>query len=174
MTTNTSLSSYYNHAVAEKGKFCEIDKTYLNTEFGYPLSGYGRYAVLTKIIDPIEVSNVSLSGATLEISDVLTVQSSGNLYTEEYPLSVQIASRSFTSLNPETITFSGTLKDLEIQNKTDDTIYFLPSATDSVDNLTSMGIEIDSDTFYNSSHRISNISMVTLSSGPVKILAYYY
>jgi hypothetical protein len=55
---NIQADQQYRTAIAERGKFFPVDNDYLST-LQYPLSGAGKYAVLTYQVNP---SQLSLSG----------------------------------------------------------------------------------------------------------------
>jgi hypothetical protein len=56
----------YITAQAERGKFWQLDPTYLSS-LGYPASGAGKYAVLTYNVNPI---TVDISGSDIQIGSV--------------------------------------------------------------------------------------------------------
>lgn len=65
MAEHTSFITPYSNAEAERGKFVVVDQDYLETTYDYPSGGRGRYAVLTKSIDPIEIGSIGTdSGST--------------------------------------------------------------------------------------------------------------
>lgn len=56
MSSNITMTSYI-PSWAESGKFARINKEYLESTYGYPASGEGRFAIFAKIIDPIPSEN---------------------------------------------------------------------------------------------------------------------
>jgi hypothetical protein len=72
-TINVLWDESYVPTRAENGKFVKLDSTDLES-LGYPTSGYGKYALLTKSVDGFSVTDSRYVNVT---GDVMT----GNLYT---------------------------------------------------------------------------------------------
>jgi len=64
----------YLQARAEQGKFIVVDRDYLDTTWSYPASGEGRYAILTKEVDPINFQDTATDAfGRLRVSEPYTL-----------------------------------------------------------------------------------------------------
>ena len=89
------------------------------------------------------------------------------------PVSLWIGSSSFPVSGVLNKSFDPKLVELEIQNKTDSTVYFIPTTITDPDDIVSKGLEISSDGYYTASRNMTDITIMSLASGNVKILGYY-
>lgn len=150
MTTHIKLDTPYRPAMAEDAKFCEIDKDYLSTEFGYPTSAYGKTAIFVKVIDAIEIAGAGSSGAAPWIGS-----------------STLAGAVVFSSA------FNPPLKELEIQNKTGAAIYYMPTIETQMGAMSARGIEVLNNGLYTISRIITEFSVGSLSGGDVRMVGYY-
>lgn len=94
--------------------------------------------------------------------------------------SIEIGSNSFVVFSssipagePYVVYPDEVLRELEIQNRTSESIYYLPTATTDVDYLSSKGIILFSDGSYLAKRTIHEFTIVAESSGIVTVLGYF-
>ena len=160
------LNKPYNPGIAELGKFVEVVAPSDST--------YGKYAILTYSVcaQPVSLSAVNVknwdtligSTGTTPLSVVVIESETDNLF---------IGSKTLSANELYNVTPPTTLTEIEIQNKTGDTIYYLPSAVSDAATLSSKGIELDDDVYYSFKRNIGSLTVLGISAGDVKILGYY-
>lgn len=173
---------------AERLKFAPIALSALQA-LGYPTSSPyadgldGRYAVFTYDLAP--AASVSISGG-MSINSISAVNTIVNPVTAVVTSIIPVVTT--YNITPDTlwigtttvaagsaITWTGlspALQELEIQNRTGDSIFFIPSST-TYSGVVSAGIEIFSSTFYSTSRKTTNFTVASISGGDVRILGYY-
>lgn len=97
MIDYTSYITPYSNAQAERGKFVTIDDNYLQT-FGYPATGQGRFAVLTKEVDPVNFQDTATDAfGRLRVSEPYTMFNSKFVTDKNEPYWNEIVNGTSTS-----------------------------------------------------------------------------
>lgn len=135
---------------AENGKFVTVDMSdvtgYAQLSANSAYRGI-RYAILVQSVD---------NGAdALYGANTIWVASSSIA-----------ASSVYKPIPPET------LSELQIQNKSGGSIYFIPSSTNTT-GASALGIEIANNTLYIIQKHISEFSISSVSGGDVRVIGYY-
>lgn len=175
----------YSPAEAERGKFVALDST---TITNYPTGGRGKYAMLTYNVAPVAIT---LAGSALNVSvgvSGIDVQNWNALIQETHtdlPLSATVSINKdynipdsiwigTSSFSPQGVinTIPYSFKEVEIQNKTQDSVFILLSST-TYENTTNYGIEIPTGTYYSTTKDISQLSVASVSGGDVRIIGHY-
>jgi hypothetical protein len=130
------------------------DQLIAETYTGQPLSAD---VTVTNQISSIRVTNLD------EISAVKV-----NL-----PNSLWVGSSNVSDYSIISYTSQPNLREIEIQNRTEDSIYFFPSATD-FNNATSLGIEIFPFTLYSTAKDFVNgVSVACITAGDIRVLGHF-
>jgi hypothetical protein len=145
MSISVNWSEGFAPAEAERGKFVPIDTASLSA-FGYPVSGRGRYALLTYDIAAAAPNSTVVYGGA------------NTLFNQ----------------TPSTFSFNPSIDMLEIYNNSGNTAYFLVTSGSTYANLTAMGMPVASNTRYTLSMTISQITIASnASASDFRIYGYY-
>lgn len=175
-------------AYAENNKFLPLSS----------IDGTRKYALYTYNVNP---PNISLSAGQINVDiDDIKIDNWNNLIDETYtdrPLSADVSIMNFPDpvnlvssieIKPNSIWIgssnvsdftlitynnSDNLREIEIQNRTEESIYFFPSATD-FNNTTSLGLEIFPFTLYSTAKDfINGLSVACITAGDVRLIGHY-
>jgi hypothetical protein len=150
---NIDIAKPYTPAECERGKFTKINEAFL-TSMGYPSGGYGRYAVLTYDIN----SGVStLSGIPID---------------NTIPNTIWVGSSAFPSETSLTSDFANPLAELEIQNRSNGSVFLILDSYDYTDTI-ELGIEIAVDGYYSTKKTISAFTVASVSGGDIRMIGHY-
>ena len=144
---NIQLDRSYSPSLAENGKFVKIDTSTLSD---YPVSGFGKYAILVKNID-----NLDGNAQPVEVVDV-----------------PKTASVETTTLSAEELwqySLNGDSFDIEIFNMTGDVLYYEPLLANDFAELSAKGIPLANNSYY-ANTRLSAISLGSVTGGNVRIM----
>ena len=157
------FTQVFSPAEATRGQFVPIRTSVLSAE-GYPLSGRGRYAVLTYSVG-------SLSGTCINVTNTTPLTT-----TQLLPNTMYVKGGITTQLSSvaSTIIFDSPITLLEVFNNSSDTTYMMITAGTSFETLTAQGLPIPGGSFYNIEREITSI--VLGADGPnsdARIFGHY-
>ena len=167
----------YSPAEGERGKFVALD---MSTISSYPSSGNGKYALLTYGVNASPITLTDVVSATFIGPITLTgIISTDAVYIEDVKLkqcntSINVSDAYFTSA-VSAISFNPPLRELEIFNNSNDNAYLMfysPSSNFSV--LSSIGLIIPSNSFYQIQRDVDNVYIGTDGfSSDLRIIGHY-
>ena len=162
-TISPMFSSGYATAEAERGKFVALD---MSTVSDYPSSGNGRFALLTYNVNTVPVTFTGIiSTDSLFVEDVKIKQCN---------TSINVSNAFFTS-GVSAISCSPTWRELEIFNNSNDTAYLMfYSPVSGFATLSSIGLIIPSNSFYQIQRDVDNVYIGTDGfSSDLRIIGHY-
>lgn len=167
---------------AERGRLVPLD---MSSVSAYPVSGRGKFAVLTYTVNPISISSLSLSMTGIDsIGTLGSVLSPVSAYILTSPISAVVMSQAANTMYVASssygpvatvIDIGQTFKFIEVFNNTAAVAYFMASTVD-FSQLTSQGLPVLSGpgTFYSLDREVASFTVGAVSSGTdLRIFAHY-
>jgi hypothetical protein len=160
MSINVNWLESYAPAEAERGKFIPIDTTSLNTTLGYPLTGRGKFALLT-----CDIGTTTSPGAS-SANPMYVVQSGTN--------AVLVSTLSFSN-SLSTISYATNISFLEIYNNdASNKMYVSFEPLTTVISLTSRGLPVSGQGYYSIDKTTSQVVVGSnLSVSDVRVFGHY-
>jgi hypothetical protein len=153
MSINMNWADSYSPAEATRGQFLPIDTTSLGT-LGYPITGRGKYAVLT----------YDLNAATATTSG--TMVSVGN--------ATQVSAITLLSAVPQTVTFNPKVNSIEVYNNDSVGTVYLSWTALSMAALSSTGLPIIAGAYYSIDRSINSITLGSMSNiNNLRVFGHY-
>lgn len=178
---------------AEDGKFLPIDNASLSS-FGYPLSGRGKYVVLTKeldapgsagsapvsavIVEPVTINGGIISADNVEIDNLFFTIPVSAYVTKTYQPNISLyESQTIAAHSSAVITFSPLIYFLEVYNRdVNNTVYLSFNIGSTFAQVTANGMPLDAEAYYSVERCVTSavIANDNDTSTEVRVIGHYY